>query len=75
MKIINIISQHRRDFKAVMECEFCKHQELDNSGYDDRFYHDQVIPSMKCKSCGESTFSKGGTPNATPTKYVEGFQI
>lgn len=41
MKIISIISQYRRDFKAVMECEFCKHQEIDNSGYDDRFYHDK----------------------------------
>jgi len=75
MKIKKLISQHRRDFTALMECEFCQHQEMDNSGYDDRYYHDNVIPNMKCKKCGESTISKGGEIERTPTKYPEGFQI
>lgn len=75
MKIKKIISQHRRDFTALMECEFCNHQEMDNSGYDDRYYHDNVIPNMKCKKCGESTISKGGEIEKVQTKYPEGFQI
>lgn len=75
MKIKKLISQHRRDFTALMECEFCQHQEMDNSGYDDRYYHDNVIPNMKCKKCGESTISKGGEVDKVQTKYSEGFQI
>jgi Zn ribbon nucleic-acid-binding protein len=75
MKIKEKISQYRRDFTALMECEFCGHTELNKTGYDDRYYHDNVIPNMKCIKCGESTISKGGTIDKTPTKYPEGFQI
>ena len=75
MKIKKIVSQHRRDFIAVMECEYCGHQEMDNSGYDDRYYHDTVIPNMKCGKCSESTISKGGEIERTATRYPEGFQI
>jgi len=75
MKIKQILSQHRRDFTAIMKCEFCNHEEKDNGGYDDRYYHDNVIPNMKCSKCGESTLSKGGEITKTNTKYPEGFQI
>lgn len=75
MKRKKLISQHRRDFVALMECEHCGHQQMDNSGYDDRNYHDNVVPKMKCKKCEESTESKGGQADYTPTKYPEGFQI
>ena len=75
MKIKKLISQHRRDFTAIMKCEFCGHEEKDDCGYDDRYYHDNVIPNMKCKKCGESTMSKGGEVEYTSTKYPEGYQI
>jgi len=75
MKIKEIISQHRRDFTALMECEFCQYQEMNNSGYDDRYYQDNVIPNMKCKKCGKSTISGGGEIRKVQTKYPEGFQI
>lgn len=75
MKIKKLISQHRRDFTALMECEYCGHQEMDNSGYDDRNYHDNVIPQMQCSKCGKSTVSEGGNVEHTPTKYPEGFVI
>jgi transcription elongation factor Elf1 len=75
MKIEKIISQHRRDFSAEMKCEFCGHTDINKYGYDDRYYHDEVIPNMKCKKCGESTKSKGGKIDNTPTKYPEGYQI
>ena len=75
MKIKQLISQHRRDFNALMECEYCGHEEMDNSGYDDRYYHDNVIPNQKCNKCGESTISKGGEVEKRATKYSEGFQI
>jgi len=75
MKIKKITSQHRRDFSAIMQCEFCQHEQINDAGYDDRYYHDNVIPQMKCHKCGESTISKGGEIDHTPTKYPEGLQI
>jgi transcription elongation factor Elf1 len=75
MKIKKIASQYRRDFTALMVCEFCNAEEMDKGGYDDRNYHDNVIPNMKCKNCGKSTISEGGSIEKTETKYPEGFQI
>ena len=75
MKILQILSQHRRDFVAMMKCEFCGHQHKDNSGYDDSYYHQNVIPNQTCKSCGKSTNSGGGSIDKTTTKYPEGYQI
>lgn len=69
MKIKKMLSQHRRDFTATMECEFCKATSLLDSGYDDDFYHQKVIPEMKCKKCLKSTVSEGGEIDNTKTKY------
>lgn len=52
MKIKTIERQHRRDFTAIYECEHCGRTER-RSGYDDRHFHEHVIPNMKCKGCGE----------------------
>lgn len=46
MRIKEIISQHRRDFKAIFECEHCGYTET-KSGYDDANYHQNVIPILK----------------------------
>lgn len=52
MKIKKIKSQHRRDFEAVYECEHCGNTR-NGYGYDDHNFHHNVIPSMKCESCGK----------------------
>ena len=52
MKINKIISQCRRDFLALYECEHCGYT-TQASGYDDEFFHAQVIPGMKCYKCGK----------------------
>lgn len=67
MKIKKKLSQHRRDFTAVYECDHCGETET-SSGYDDSYFHSQVIPNMKCKSCGK-TSKDGYEPIAT--KYAE----
>ena len=54
MKIAEILSVHRNDFRATMECEWCGHQQNNPSGYHDEFYHTRVIPAMKCKACGKN---------------------
>lgn len=53
MKIKTIISQHRRDFTADLECEHCGAVERLNSGYDDANYHQNVIPNIECHACGK----------------------
>ena len=77
MKLIEIISQHRRDFQGKYKCEFCNTIETDKymDSYDDNYYHQNVIPNMKCRSCNKSTISEGGKIEETKTKYPEGYQI
>lgn len=71
MIIKNIISQQRRDYRAIMICEHCNHEQED-SGYDDANYHQNVIPAMKCNSCNK-TASDTYRPNET--KYPEGMTV
>jgi len=51
MKIKEIMTQHRRDFTAVYECEHCGSLVTDR-GYDDDNFHRNVIPQTKCVKCG-----------------------
>ena len=53
VKIKNFNLQHRRDFWADMVCEHCGHVEKDVKGYDDDFFHQNVIPNKECKNCGK----------------------
>ena len=43
MHIKKIVSQNRRDFIAIYECEHCGHTS-EGSGYDDAHFHKNVIP-------------------------------
>jgi primosomal protein N' len=72
MKIKKIISQNRRDYTAIMVCEHCQNEQIDNCGYDDSYYHQNVIPKMKCQKCGK-TAPPDYKPNST--KYPEGMQV
>jgi predicted RNA-binding Zn-ribbon protein involved in translation (DUF1610 family) len=74
MRIKDIKSQYRRDFHAVYVCEGCGKTE-EGRGYDDRYFHDKVIPTMICKNCGKSRIELGITAEKTSTKYPEGMQI
>ena len=68
MKIKTLLSQHRRDFRAVYECEHCEATE-ERPGYDDANFHQNVIPDMECKQCGEKAPEDY---RALTTKYPEG---
>lgn len=72
MEIKQMVWQHRRDFSAIYECEHCSSEELKEDCYDDKYYHENVIPAMKCKACGKSS---GNDYVPKKTKYPEGFQI
>lgn len=68
MKIKKITSQSRRDFTAIMECEHCGETAINEYGYDDSFYHQSVIPAMKCGSCGKTA---GDNYRPLTTKYAD----
>lgn len=71
MFIKKIISQHRRDFQAIYECEHCGYNES-GSGYDDSHFHNNVIPDKTCKHCGK----KGGKDyRPLQTKHPDGMQL
>jgi len=70
MKIKEITFQDRRDFSAIYICENCNF-EGKNRGYDDRNFHDNVIPKMKCPWCGKSRNDLGIVDEPTKTKYEE----
>lgn len=65
MKIKKIISQNRRDFTAIYECENCGHT-YESSGYDDENFHKNIIPNFKCPKCGSIA---GDNYVAKSTKY------
>ena len=67
MKIQKIVSQSRRDFIAIYECDHCGATEKGN-GYDDANFHQNVIPKMKCKMCGKVA---NEDYLALATKYAE----
>lgn len=71
MRIEEILSQNRRDFRAIFKCEHCGH-EIEQGGYDDAYYHREVVPTMRCEKC-DKTAADDYTPRAT--KYEEGYQI
>ena len=68
MRIKKKLTQNRRDFTAILICEHCNHKEKLSSGYDDAYYHNFVIPKMKCSKCGK-TASNNYVPQQT--KYSE----
>lgn len=56
MKITKILTQHRNDFTALIDCEHCGTEEKLTTGYHDEYYHTKVIPAMHCKNpeCGKN---------------------
>ena len=67
MKINKILTQHRRDFTAEYQCEYCGYI-YEGSGYDDSYFHNNVVPSMKCQMCGKEA---GDGYEPLSTKYPD----
>jgi len=72
MNIKRITNQHRRDFDAILQCEHCNHEQKLEGGYDDAYYHQNVLPNIKCKKCNKTA---GDNYIEKATKYPEGVQI
>lgn len=72
MHIEKFIYQNRRDFRAIFKCEHCGHTE-EKWGYDDTYFHQTVIPQMKCKNCGQT--ANPDEYRAYTPKYAENVVI
>ena len=68
MKLIIKKEQDRRDFIGLYECENCK-TTIIIKGYDDRNFHDNVAPRIKCSECNNTTLSLNIIPQYIQTKY------
>ena len=67
MKIKTILTQSRRDFTAIYECEHCSHEQK-GIGYDDANFHQNVIPTFECPKCKKTS---GEDYRPLTTKYPE----
>lgn len=68
MKITKYTYRSRRDFKAVFECEACNHT-IEEWGYDDPNFHENVIPEMPCPEC-KATSGKQTSHRTIPEGIV-----
>ncbi len=75
MRIIKIVSQHRRDLFIDLECEGCGSIFLKESGYDDCKFHREILPNKKCESCGKSSNDLGIDYRPLETKYPDWMEI
>ena len=71
MKIEKILSQHRRDFSAIFKCDHCGF-EKEGSGYDDRHFHEVIVPGLECPVCGKKA---GYDYRPLATKYPDGVVV
>jgi len=71
MKLLEKKNQHRRDFHGLYSCEGCNAQELIKNCYDDRNFHDNVMPNTACKSCKKTTNEIGAAKEAVSTEHED----
>jgi hypothetical protein len=64
VKIKAYTFQLRRDFSAVLECEHCGAEQDLHGGYNDEYYHNRVLPSIRCLSCGNTRGSETSVDHA-----------
>lgn len=63
MRLKTKITQYRRDFTGLYECEHCGNEQR-RDGYDDAYFHQHVIPNMACTVCGRK--AADSTPKTMP---------
>lgn len=67
MFIKQILTQHRNDFTATLECEHCCGTQKLTTGYHDAYYHNKVIPAIACEHCGKR---RNGEIGVNPLEHV-----
>ncbi len=54
MRILDLSGSLGRDLYGKLQCEHCNAIEKLSGGYDDSYWHNRVLPSFHCKSCGKN---------------------
>lgn len=70
MKIKEISSQDRRDIRGMLICEGCDFEQ-EFVGYDDTYYHQNVVPEIKCNSCGKTANELSVDLRPLATRYPD----
>lgn len=52
MEILEITDQYGRDLYGKLKCEHCGSVEKLSGGYDDAYWHNNVLPARHCSNCG-----------------------
>jgi hypothetical protein len=68
MHIQSIVSQMGNDFTAILACEHCTSTQKLSSGYDDSYYHNNVLPAITCVACGKNR--AGDLPDPNPSGLI-----
>jgi len=63
MVLVRKISQHRRDFTGTYACEHCGYTIVIPGGYDDAYFHQNVIPAMRCRKCDKTGTNQTSWPD------------
>lgn len=58
MMIVEVLSQHRNDFRFICGCEHCGHKYRRGDGYADAYFCLAVVPSQHCPECGLNTYGE-----------------
>lgn len=66
MKITTIRAQHGHDMYGTFTCEHCNKETPMQGGYDDAYYHEEVVPAMHCPHCGKNRAGAQKEPVPTP---------
>ena len=61
----------RRDFTGIYQCEGCNTIHEKYGCYDDDYFHEKVMPDIKCTGCGQSSNSLGVKVESIATKYKQ----
>jgi hypothetical protein len=72
MKIKNLKGGFSRDLYGKLECEHCAAESELSGGYNDGFWHDMVLPSMFCPSCGLNRNGDKRTPEVLAAIRAKG---
>jgi hypothetical protein len=70
MKITRTYGWYRRDFSYDAKCEHCGQEDKNLSGYDDSNYYNNVVPTIKCSKCKETSLSKPIVTDTPNSVYV-----
>jgi RecJ-like exonuclease len=63
VKVKEITETLGKNFWTYLECEYCGAVQKPETGYLDGYYMTEILPALKCRSCGASTLGSAAIEN------------